>query len=140
MLIRASLLSTSGSVDGAARLAASARGRVARCFGLLAQTGLVSIRLAAVLVAVVTLTTFCETRKSLVFSVACRFAALCTAEPRQFIMFRVSRSHFSRFNKLFFTHQSSPRHSSQARLALPALEQGFLGLGGTPFSKTTRNI
>lgn len=51
--------STSGSVDGAARLAASACGRVARCFGLLAQTGLVGLRVAAVVVAVLTLTALC---------------------------------------------------------------------------------
>ena len=35
------------------------------------------------------------------------------------------------------THPSCP-HSSQARLAPPALEQGFLGLVGTPSSRTTR--
>lgn len=46
---------TSGSVHGAARLAASACRRVAWGSGLVTQTGLVSVGLAAVVVAIVAL-------------------------------------------------------------------------------------
>lgn len=49
-------LSTSGSVDGATRLAASTCRGVAWRSGLLAQIGLVCIRLTAVIITVVTLT------------------------------------------------------------------------------------
>lgn len=67
---------TSGSVDGAARLAASASGRVARCFGLLAQTGLVGLRVAAVVVAVLTLAALCRNNHAFMLFLTKRTNAL----------------------------------------------------------------
>lgn len=52
-------------MDGATRLAASTCRGVAWRSGLLAQTGLVCIRLTAVIITIVTLTALCETKISL---------------------------------------------------------------------------
>lgn len=61
-LVTEGLPCTSGSVDGAARLAASTHGGVPWCFGLLAQTGLVRVGVAAVVLTVLALSTFCQAK------------------------------------------------------------------------------
>lgn len=60
--MREGLSCTSGSVDGAARLAASTHRGVPWCFGLLAQTGLVCVGVAAVVLTVLTLSTLCQAK------------------------------------------------------------------------------
>lgn len=51
---------TSGSVDGAPGLAATTRRWIPRCFGLLIQTGLISIWITAVFITIVSLPTLCS--------------------------------------------------------------------------------
>lgn len=64
---------TSGSVDSTAGLAATARWWIPWCFELLVQTGLISIWVTAVIVAIVSLSTLCRTTFwSLYIDKACR--------------------------------------------------------------------
>lgn len=64
--------STSGSVDSAAGLAATTRWWIPWCFGLLVQTGIISIWVTAVIVTIVSLPTLCRTTVwTLYFDKAC---------------------------------------------------------------------
>lgn len=129
--------STSGSVDSAARLAATTRWWIPWCFGLLVQTGIISIWVTAVIVTIVSLPTLCRTTVwTLDFDKACSTMKFPQTHRGSFKNKQTNRSTIS--SQFFFlTYQFSPPHSSQAHLAPLVVEQGFLGLGGTPFSKTT---